>query len=142
MHGNVPILAVHKRDGHVVKRFESIKDAAEWAEVDPHCVADGSRNNAVGLLEVMWRREDRWGGSEVFKEGSHGRPVAIMGNGRIHWFPTISDAAAAMGTTNNAVSQAIKAKKTMRCGYQVAYMNSTEDWPRLKERFDVRSRVE
>ncbi len=134
----IPILAIDKRDGSVVRRFASVREAAEWAEVSQHTIRESANSLAMTQGRYIYRRELDWHGSEVFRARANGRPVVVMGRGHLCWFPTLTDASAALEVPMNTVSQAIKNKGKVNGEWQVAYLTSTEDWPRLREKFDVR----
>ena len=131
-------LAIDKRDGSVMRRFETAREAAVWGGVVEHTVRDSARKRMLSQSRHFWRREDEWLGSEVFSETAKGRPVVAMGRGHLYWFPTVADAAAALVATDHAVHEAIREKSRLYGEWQVAHLTSTEDWPRLMEKFDVR----
>lgn len=131
-------LAIDKRDGSVMRRFETAREAAAWGGVVEHTVRDSARKRLLSQSRHFWRREDEWRGSEVFGETAKCRPVVAMGRGHLYWFPTTADAADALITTTHAVQEAIRNKGKVNGEWQVAYLTSTEDWPRLREKFDVR----
>lgn len=121
-----------------MKRFGSASEAAKWGEVSEHTVRDSGKRRLLGQGRYMWRREHEWGGSETFNPRAHGKPVVVMGRGHLCWFPTLTDAASALEVPSNTVAEGIRLKARVRGEWQVAYLTSTEDWPKLKEKFDVR----
>lgn len=134
----IPILAIDKRDGSVVRRFPSVREAAEWAGVSQHTVRESASSFSLTQSRFIYRRERDWQGSEVFRPRANGRPVVVMGWDHLFWFPTLTDASAALGVTCSTVAGAIAKKRKVNGEWQATYLTSTEDWPRLREKFDVR----
>ncbi len=128
----VPVLAVHKRDGRVVARFESINKAARWALTSARTVHLACSNLSLPNGPYMFRREDSWSGRETFKPGAANRPVAVMSKNELLWFPSAHVAADALGASMSHVEGALCKGFKVFGKYQVAYLNSTDDWPRLK----------
>ncbi len=132
------VLAVSKRDGHVVKRFPSMKAAAEWAGCDQHTVGQAATNGTMGPADYMWRREGAWEGRETFDAKAKNRPVVVMVGGHLLWFCGPRDAAAALGVAHQTMLNVLSKQAKPRGGWQAAYLTSTEDWPRLWERFGAK----
>ncbi len=133
----IPIVAVSKRDGSVVRRFDSTRQAAAWGGCDEHTVSRQSRTLTLGSTDYMWRRERAWEGREVFNPKTKNRPVVVMTRGHLLWFNGPVEAAAALGVAHTTVLDVLNKHISSRC-FQAAYLTSTEDWPRLREKFDVR----
>lgn len=133
----IPIVAVSKRDGSVVRRFDSPSLAAAWGECDPHTVSRQSRRLTLGSGDYMWRREDAWEGREVFNPKTKNRPVVVMTQGHLLWFNGPVEAAVALGVAYTFVVDVLN-KHCRSRHFQAAYLTSTEDWPRLRERFGAK----
>lgn len=130
----IPIVAVSKRDGSIIRRFDSTRQAAAWGECDEHIVSKQSRRLTLGPTDYMWRREEAWTGREVFNPKTKNRPVVVMTQGHLLWFNGPMEAAVALGVAYTFVVGVLN--KHCRSRYfQAAYLTSTEDWPRLRERF-------
>ena len=130
----IPIVAVSKRDGSIIRRFGSARQAAAWGECDEHTVSRQSRRLTLGSGDYMWRREDSWEGCEVFNPKTKNRPVVVMAQGHLLWFSGPTEAAAALGVAYTLVTGVLNKHCSSR-RFQAVYLTSTEDWPRLREQF-------
>ena len=92
----IPIVAVSKRDGSIIRRFDSTRQAAAWGECDEHIVSKQSRRLTLGPTDYMWRREEAWTGREVFNPKTKNRPVVVMTQGHLLWFNGPMEAAVAL----------------------------------------------
>lgn len=128
----IPVLAIHKRDGRVVARFESYGEAARWAGVPDITVTSACRINSLSNGPYMFRREDSWSGRETFKPRAGNKPVVAMSEAELLWFPSSSIAAEGLGVSQDTIRYCLYQKTKVRGKYQVAYLTSTDDWPRLK----------
>lgn len=133
----IPIVAVSKRDGSVIRRFDSARQAAAWGECDEHTVSRQSRRLTLGSGDYMWRQENTWEGREVFNPRTKNRPVVVMTRGHLLWFNGPMEAAMALGVAYTLVTGVLNKHCSSR-RFQAAYLTSTEDWPRLRERFGAK----
>lgn len=125
-----PVLMIHKRDGHVIQRFESTDAAAVALGVCPSDVSRSARNRTLARGSYIMRFENEWEGREDFAGRARNKPVIIFLAGRLLWFPNIKRAAAALRVDYNTLAGAIRARRPT-LGAHARYATSTGDWPNL-----------
>ncbi len=127
-----PVLLIHKRDGHVVARYPSIKDAADAVGCDRSDLSRRASDRKVSGGEVIARFEDEWTGIEDFEARRRNRPVIAMSGRKLAWFADAGKAAEALGVTRDSVIGKIHRGKGAD-GIRLRYATGTDDWPRLRE---------
>lgn len=128
-----PTLMIHKRDGSVVKRFGSLRAAAQAYNHTPEAVLALVRKGALMEGACMLRYEEDWGGCEDFGRRTHNRPLIVAIGQDVRWFPSVNIAAPALGVTKNYLHGLIAGRRKSSDGIRVRYATSTDDWPLLCE---------
>lgn len=129
-HCNGPVLVLHKRDGHIVQRFESANAASNALGMWPDQVARSVRSGSLMSGSYFVRSEKNWSGYEDFASCSRNRPVITYSQGRARWFPGANQAARVLRIPYNTLSSAIR-RQVPASGIRARYASSTDDWPNL-----------
>lgn len=122
---------IQKRDGSVVRRFDSLADAARELDREPNALLQ--RLRAQSLFDGMWmlRYEDEWEGCEEFRPSANNRPVIATTGRSVQWFPSARAAAASLCVSKNFLRCIIAGRTRSRDGIRARYAMSTDDWPLL-----------
>lgn len=126
----MPVLMIHKRDGHVIERFESAAAASKALGKWPDEATRAARRKSISKGPYILRFEKDWTGREDFADGSYNRPIIAYVGGKLLWFSGTKAAATALHMSREALTGAI-GKQTAVCGVQARYARSTDDWPSL-----------
>lgn len=128
----VPVLMIHKRDGHVIRRFESITEAAIKTERDRNALAQSIHKKRLSSGPCFMRFESEWSGREDFGIRTNNRPVIVATAERIQWFDGITSATQALRVSHDAIRNLLCKGGESRRGFRVRYALSTDDWALLR----------
>lgn len=127
------VLLIHKRDGSIVRTFDSEGEAARELERDRRSLVVTVRDCSIQLGPHLVRLKERWHGREDFDKRAHNRPVIVQYGGRLLWFDSAKSAAAGLGISYDGIHLILKDKVKSRRGIRARYALSTDDWPLLRQ---------
>ncbi len=140
--GDRAVLLIHKRDGHVIRRWESARVAGAALGCGGSAVSHSARLRQLMFGEAIVRFEDEWDGGEAFKAGAHNLPVIVAARGRLQWFSGSQLAAQSLCMPYERMMSLLRRGTASRDGVRARYATGTDDWPRLqREARGIRRRM-
>lgn len=122
-----PVLKIRKKDGKVVARFQSIKDAADILSVRQPQMYQYCNEKYTPRGEYVYRFEDEYEGYAFFKSN---RPVIVynISSHESMWFSSTREAATALFYSVCSIERAIERKRLFGGKFCAFWQTDTNTW--------------